>query len=202
MSCRGTRSLEFFAAVYRRLLVVLPDDLRAQYAGEMSLVFRDCCRDAFERGGTIGVAAEFAVGILDLLKSAVTENVRGLSGDRWRILSLLSIATAAVVGGIYAGIADIKNSEWPGPVLMAVIFAFTLGFLRPAAFWLTGLLVGSMLPGVHYLFAPFSREAFTLPEAQAAMGTWVMVMPALSASIVGALLRPAINYTLRRSLKK
>src|SRR5688572_11276892 len=150
--------------VYQGLFFTLPKEFRQHHAHDMSQVFRDCCRHAYRYKGSVGVCVELAAGTSDLLTNAIRERLTAFFNDVRRMLVLLSISMVAISGGVYAAFADLRNDELPGPMFMVVIVTFALGFLRPSCFWLTGLLVGSMLPVMHFIARTNGWELSTLTD--------------------------------------
>jgi hypothetical protein len=63
-------ALRLSAWAYARLLRVYPASFRREFGGEMLLVFSDCCRDAWHRGGSPGVWRLLGRTVLDILASA------------------------------------------------------------------------------------------------------------------------------------
>jgi len=185
--------LGFSIQVYQRLLITLPNEFRQDYAQDMAQVFRDCCRHAYRCGGSMGVLSELVAGTFDLLINAARERITAFFRDDRRVLTLTAISLIAVIGGVYAALADLQNEEWPGPLYMVVIFTFALGFLRPSNFWLTGLLVGAMLPVMHFISHANSWELYHSPDDPTAISGFLALIPALMGSIFGAVFRLVMN---------
>jgi hypothetical protein len=62
--------LRLSARAYACLLRAYPAPFRAEFGGEMALVFSDCCRAAWRAGGAWGVWRELGRTVLDVLASA------------------------------------------------------------------------------------------------------------------------------------
>jgi hypothetical protein len=62
--------LRLSARAYAWLLHAYPASFRAEFGGEMALVFSDCCRDAWRSGGSPGVWRLLGRTVLDMLASA------------------------------------------------------------------------------------------------------------------------------------
>lgn len=67
------RLLRVSERIYRALLVLYPKEFRDTYGPHMAQVFRDDCREAVERTGTIGFVAWWTRTMLDLLSTALAE---------------------------------------------------------------------------------------------------------------------------------
>ncbi|HXK09723.1 MAG TPA: hypothetical protein VMT70_08780 [Vicinamibacteria bacterium] len=63
-------ALRVSARAYAWLLRAYPASFRAEFGGEMALVFSDCCRDAWSSGRSTGVWRELGSAVLDVLVSA------------------------------------------------------------------------------------------------------------------------------------
>ena len=55
---------------YAQLLRAYPASFRAEFGGEMALLFSDCCRDEWRSAGAAGVSCLLARVVLDALVSA------------------------------------------------------------------------------------------------------------------------------------
>jgi hypothetical protein len=66
----------FSVRVYQALLVAYPTRFRQEYGAHMLMVFRDCCLRAFRQGGTNGMFRLWAVTLLDLVQSVVSEHAQ------------------------------------------------------------------------------------------------------------------------------
>jgi hypothetical protein len=74
---------------YAHLLRAYPVSFRAEFGGEMALLFSDCCRDEWRSAGPAGVCRLLARAALDTLVSApplwaerLEETMKGQSADR------------------------------------------------------------------------------------------------------------------------
>jgi hypothetical protein len=63
----------FSVKFYEWLLVAYPARFRKEYGSQMVEVFRDCCLRAFRQGGMNGMTSLWAVTLLDLIRSLITE---------------------------------------------------------------------------------------------------------------------------------
>ena len=63
-------ALRLSARAYAWLLRAYPDSFRAEFGGEMALVFSDCCRAAWRFGGPLGVWRLLGRTLVDMLASA------------------------------------------------------------------------------------------------------------------------------------
>lgn len=64
--------------IYRRLLVVYPAEHRREYGSLMAQAFCDLCRDAYRRGGTLGLTRLLVHILMDLAATAAIEHLDAL----------------------------------------------------------------------------------------------------------------------------
>ena len=69
------RLLRISERTYHLLLSVYPSTFRQIYGRHMAQVFRDCCRDAYQQGGSMRVMALWFVALYDLGTNALGEHV-------------------------------------------------------------------------------------------------------------------------------
>ncbi len=75
-SSHSTNSVVAFCTrLYPILLVAYPADFRRTYGPQMGQVFRDCCRDTYQRRGSRGLVALCLTTLGDLLVSACAERI-------------------------------------------------------------------------------------------------------------------------------
>jgi hypothetical protein len=63
----------FSVKFYEWLLVAYPARFRQEYGSQMVEVFRDCCLRAFRQGGLNGMTSLWAITVIDLIRSLITE---------------------------------------------------------------------------------------------------------------------------------
>ena len=136
--------------VYAHLLRAYPASFRAEFGGEMALLFSDCCRDEWRSAGPAGVFCLLARAALDTLVSApplwaerLEETMTGHSADRrWGFwladhglamggLALLavgaatswwaiSLGSAALAIAFFAWVAEADGFAVPRPGRVAI----------------------------------------------------------------------------------
>jgi len=74
----GNLSIQYSERVYNALLSLYPFHFRVRFAPEMLQLFRDCCRDALEKGQVAVVAAFWLRLMRDLCLSILRERGREL----------------------------------------------------------------------------------------------------------------------------
>lgn len=146
---------------YAHLLRAYPASFRAEFGGEMALLFSDCCRDEWRSAGPAGVCRLLARVALDTLVSApplwaerLEETMKGHSADRrWGFwladhglamggLALLAVGAAtswwamslgwaALAIAFFAWVAEAEGFAVPRPGRVAIRRG---GFDTPLAF--------------------------------------------------------------------
>lgn len=186
--------LRFSARIYRSLIFTLPKEFRRNYAEEMILVFRDCCRSAYTRRGFPGILRELLHSSFDLLFNAAKEGIARIfsskSQSEFFVLNLFS----AVSAGLVAAFADLRYESQQSPICLILISTFTLGFLRQSSFWISGLLVGLVMPAVHILAQIFQWDIKYQTNPGMPVWAFVALIPALLGATGGALTRRLLNY--------
>lgn len=94
---RHDRAVGTSVRLYRSLLRVYPRELRDGYGDEMSLCFRDLCRDELRDGGSPGLAALWARTLPELLSTALKERLDMLSWNVYRTGVVLVTALILLV---------------------------------------------------------------------------------------------------------
>jgi hypothetical protein len=110
-------ALRLSAWVYAHLLRVYPASFRAEFGGEMALLFSDCCRDEWRSAGPTGVFCLLARAVLDTLVSApplwaerVEEAMKGHAADsRW---GFWLADHALAMGGLVLLVVGAATSWW------------------------------------------------------------------------------------------
>ena len=154
-------ALRLSAWAYAHLLRAYPASVRAEFGGEMALLFSDCCRDEWRSAGPAGVFCLLARVALDTFVSApplwterLEETMKGHSADRrWGFwladhglamggLALLAVGAAtswwamslgwaAVAIAFFAWVAEAEGFAVPRPGRVAIRRG---GFDIPLAF--------------------------------------------------------------------
>ena len=62
--------------VYQALLLAYPTKFQQEYSSQMLQVFQDCCLRALRQGGTNGMFRLWAVALLDLIQSVISEHAQ------------------------------------------------------------------------------------------------------------------------------
>lgn len=153
--------IEYPIGFFRAASWILPTPFRKEYAEEMELVFRDCCMEAYRSHCWFGALKETVRGMFDLLINAVKESSDSFFGDTGRQYGFLVVSYLAVCGGIFtANSASIDGA--PDPIFFAFLFGFALACSRPRGFWLTGLIIGAIIPFADLgLFVPVADGLMT-----------------------------------------
>jgi hypothetical protein len=180
--------------IFKSLIFTLPKEFRQNYAAEMTLVFRDCCREAYQHKGFLGIFSELTNSVLDLVINSVKERIFILVNDKSRLSFFLITTILAIAGGISAAIANLYNNETPKPLLLILGFSFALGLIQPRHFWLSGLLIGLMMPAIHFLAFVGGWHINYPTDSMTPLWAFLALIPALLFSLIGAGIRVILKY--------
>lgn len=183
--------------LYENLIFTLPREFRQNYAAEMRLVFRDCCREAYHRRGFSGIIGELTGSVLDLVINAVKERTLILVDDKAN-LSFFLMTTTAIAAGIFAALVNLRGNDTPNPLLLILTFGFALGFIHPRSFWFFGSLIGLMIPAIHSLALVRGWQVNYPTDSATPLWAFLTLIPALLSSVVGAGFRLILNYLWKR----
>ena len=73
---QNSASVVFSVRVYQLLLNAYPTKFQQEYGADMAQVFQDCCLRTVRQGGTNGMARLWAVTLLDILQSVISEHAQ------------------------------------------------------------------------------------------------------------------------------
>jgi hypothetical protein len=123
-------ALRLSAWVYEHLLRAYPASFRAEFGGEMALLFSDCCRDEWRSAGRAGLCRLLARAAVDTLVSApplwaerVEETMKGHAADSRCGFWLADHALA--MGGLALLLVGAVTSWWAmslGSAALAIAF--------------------------------------------------------------------------------
>jgi len=103
--------------LYRLLLRIYPREFRHTYGPQMAQVFRDCCREAYQRRGSVSLVGLWARTLNDLLISAIDEHLGGRGMILKRLFDItLALAALITLAPVLAGIAILIKLHSRGPV--------------------------------------------------------------------------------------
>lgn len=147
--------------IYRLLLVAYPARFRQEYGSHMSQLFRDCCLRTVQLSGTNGMLKLWAITLLDLVQSVISEH-RQKQGFMTRSKfirvsgwSLIAGAGAFLPGAIGMLLWDTQYAlpSWDAPLMQVMAFAvfsapllFAVGLMGLRARY--GSVVGTLGGGV------------------------------------------------------
>jgi hypothetical protein len=133
--------------LYGVLLSLYPKEFRAAYGQQMRLTFRDACRVAHHRDGTVGLLALWLPTLLDLIKSALEERARQgeITMSKARLIALAGPLTILVgsiwlvgsIGELLLRLGQVREERFWDLFLASWSFAFILSFV-PLLFALIG----------------------------------------------------------------
>lgn len=86
--------------LFRVLLILLPASFRRDYGREMTLVFRDSCRQTYHRRGPLGILELWLTTLLDLLSTALVERLSEVNQMSSTAIFTRISGLVAAVGGV------------------------------------------------------------------------------------------------------
>ncbi len=98
---------------------------------------------------------------------------------------------AALIGAFIAGAVDFNNDEPQAAVIVIVVFAGALGFMRPKLAWLWAIIVGLGVPVVYLIATMLGYQSKSVPEP-GWYASLIALLPAFISTYCGVLLRKAI----------
>ncbi len=197
--------LSFSDNLYRRFLWAYPAEYRRGFSEDMAQVFRDLCREIYEREGLLGFLELWLTTLFDLLKTAIEERSREvvqMTKEKFVRLSgwALMLAGATFMLGFAIGGAETSFGdplggddafyEYSQLVLVPLAMAsFTVGMLgmrtryraQVGGFGSISLLVGAVGGAIGFI------GAIVLFIAQEDMG-WMVWVVGMLLLLVGLLL--------------
>jgi hypothetical protein len=169
---------------YERLLRTYPASFRAEFGGEMALLFSDCCRDAWRSAGRPGVFCLLARVALDTLVSAaplwaerLEEAMKGHSADRRWGYWLADHGLA--IGGLALLAVGAATSWWAmslGWAALAIAFfawvAETEGLLALPRLGRVAIRTGGLEPPLSFSVRRGARVLLFVCEEDPERGGW------------------------------
>ena len=111
---------------------------------------------------------------------------------RWQ-LDVLYTAIALISAAI-AGAVDFNNDEPQAAVIVVIVLAGLLGFIRPRKAWRWALIVGLGVPIVYLIAAALGYRSKSVPEP-GWYASLIALIPASISTYCGVLLRNMIGST-------
>jgi hypothetical protein len=150
-------SVTFSIRIYQLLLNAYPAKFQQEYGTDMMQVFQDCCLRAARQGGGKGMAKLWAVTLLDILQSVISEHRQKetyMSKSRFIKLSGWALIVGAISflpGFIGMLFWETRTFDWSTPPMQLAAFAV---FLAPifTAVGLAGLRIRYKVGGAILLF--------------------------------------------------
>lgn len=137
--------------LYAVLLRFYPKRFREAYGDELQLVFRDCARDGYQRGGGWEVLRVWSGVLPDLIVSAAEQHAEEESTVSLKVLIGI-LSGAGVIGGglwILASVLILQRPEGSGGAYRDVTDLMPLFFVGLQLFSM-GLIAVFLLPGRHW----------------------------------------------------
>ena len=135
--------LSFSDLLYQKLLILYPVEFRDRFSEEITLLFRDLCRDVYERQGSAGFLWLWPSALFDLIKTALEERLREsviMTKEKKFVLSGWFLILAGISFIAVIGLAMIKAPlQVPENYNGYVLFYYGRLILLPTGFMLFGL---------------------------------------------------------------
>jgi hypothetical protein len=120
----------FSVRVYQVFLIAYPAQFRQEYGSHMIQVFRDGCLRVVRQDGTKGILRFWAVTLLDLIQSVISEHIQKetqmsremKTEDIRRAGWALILGATSFVLGFFLAIAEYSNGDWSLLALLSLVF--------------------------------------------------------------------------------
>ena len=181
----------FSVKVYQALLVAYPIQFQQEYSSQMVLVFQDCCLRALRQGGTNGMLKLWAVTLLDLIQSIVSEH-RHKEVDMSKS-QLIRFSGWAFILGSFSFATIVSGADaiaLPGSEISAILLAVGLLGLRArygehvSSFGRNILLLGASGPIVLVIVIAMGLAGI-LTETQITKGLWILLFGGPAVVLLG-----------------
>ncbi len=181
----------FSVKMYEALLVVYPTKFQQEYGSEMLQVFQDCCLRAFRQNGTNGMIKLWALTLLDLFRSVISEHLHK-EADMSKS-QLIKFSGWAFILGSFAFITILEGSDAvaiPGSEISAILLAVGLLGLRArygervGSFGRNILLLGASGPILLVIVIVMGLFGI-LTETQISRGLWTLLFGGPAITLLG-----------------
>lgn len=167
--------------VYQALLNAYPAKFQQEYGAQMVQVFQDCCLRALRQGGTNGMVKLWALTLLDLIQSVISEHAH--KETDMSKSQLIKFSGWAFILGSFAFITMLSGRDpiaIPGAEISAILLAIGLLGLRAhygehvGGFGRNSLLLGASGPFLLVIFIALGLVGI-LTETQITKGWWLLM---------------------------
>jgi hypothetical protein len=122
--------IAFSVRVYQVFLIAYPTQFRQEYGSHMMQVFRDGCLRVIRQDGTNGMPKFWALTLLDLIQSVISEHMQKeaqmkkemKSEDIRRAGWAFILGALSFVLGIFLAILEYSNGNWSLFALLSLVF--------------------------------------------------------------------------------
>jgi len=120
--------------VYQLLLVAYPTQFRQEYSSQMMQVFQDACLRAVRQNGTNGMLKLWALTILDLIQSVISEYMQKDAQMKQQMKQQMKpediqragwafiLGAMSFVFGLFLAIIEYSNGSWSLFALLSLVF--------------------------------------------------------------------------------
>lgn len=110
--------------------------------------------------------------------------------QRWLALYVVG----AMAAGLLAGWVDFNNDEPQAAMIVMVVCAAILGFIRPGWAWLWAAIIGLGIPAAYFIWPALGFAPRSLPEPNTA-ATLLVLVPAFIAAYGGIFVRKVASIS-------
>lgn len=122
--------VSFSVRVYQMFLIAYPTQFRQEYGSHMMQVFRDGCLRVIRQGGTNGMFKFWAITLLDLIQSVISEHMQKETHmkqemrpeDIRRAGWALILGAISFVFGVFLAISEYGDGDWSLLALLSLVF--------------------------------------------------------------------------------
>lgn len=134
--------LSYSDLVYQKILIAYPAEYRNQFSEDMAQVFRDLCREIYEREGLAGFLGMWLSTLFDLVITAIAERLKetaSMTKEKFYQLGGWFLILAGISFIIGIGLVDGAPDRIPLKPYEIVLYEYGAVIIMPLAFLLYGV---------------------------------------------------------------
>jgi hypothetical protein len=187
--------IAFSTRVYQLLLHAYPTKFQQEYGAEMAQVFQDCCLRTLRQGGKNGMARLWAVTLLDLIQSVISEHThKETDMSKSKLIKFSGWAFILASFGFMTLLGNSNPVTFAGSVIASLLLAIGMLGLRVRYGGTVGMLGrNSLLFGVIGMVLLYVVVAYlflmyfgVLPTIQIQnQGAWILLFGGPAIGLLG-----------------